>query len=68
MGWEDYVAFRKQQARSEERRLRGFAAQDAPALFRHLNSLAGVTQGRSAEMAHGISPLLQIRPPNWKTL
>jgi hypothetical protein len=32
MGWEDYVAFIKKQARSEERRLRGFAAQEAPAL------------------------------------
>jgi hypothetical protein len=32
MIWEDYVAFIKQQARSEERRLRGLAAQDASTL------------------------------------
>ena len=46
MIWEEYVGFIKQQARSEEWRLRGLATQDAPALLGHLNAQEDVIQVR----------------------
>jgi len=46
MSWEEYVAFIKLQARSEERRLRGLTPPDAPALLGHLNAQEDVIQVR----------------------